>query len=379
MAKASTKGKPKKKVRETVKADRRKDVLEALKKIGTDLVKEIKTGESPHVDIPVRTLSNVNFNEQKQMLELGDRKSKRSFMNVAQSRKFMQTLMVASFCRQLLKDNLHTSQRDMYYALKRTIPGTNENTVEDQTETDPIIIDLETSRDVLREELHLNADVKGRVVGNATIIDRGDTINWRKLGSGGWGIPSNVEDVEFTEVDADYILLVEKNAAFERLHEDKFWKDQNCILMTSQGQAPRGVRRLVSRLSHEFELPVIVFTDGDAYGWYIYSVLKWGSMNLAHVSDRLGTPTAKFIGLTMTDIETYDLKNYTIKAKDVDMKRAKELMEYPWFKNEQWQFELRKMIKSGYKAELEALSSKGLQFITKEYLPEKLEAEDFLP
>ena len=50
--------------------------------------------------------------------------------------------------------------------------------------------------DVLREEFHLNADVRGRVVGNVVIEDRGDTVNWSKLGSGGWSIPSNVEDIK---------------------------------------------------------------------------------------------------------------------------------------------------------------------------------------
>ena len=149
--------------------------------------------------------------------------------------------------------------------------------------------------------------------------------------------------------------------------------------MTSQGQAARGVRRLASRLSQEHNVPLYIFTDGDAYGWYIYSVIKWGSMNLAHVSDRLGCPDAKFIGLTMTDVETYGLEKYTIRAKDVDIKRAKELLAYPWFKHPAWQKEIEKMIKKEYKAELEALSSKGLRFITNTYLPDKIANKDFLP
>ena len=302
-------------------------------------------------------------------------------MNVAHSRKFMQTLLVAAWInKDLLSKNLHTSLRDMYYALKRTIPGTKENTFEDQhTESDPIVVDLETALDVLREELHLNADVRGRVVGNVVIEDRGDTVDWSKLGSGGWSIPSNVEDIKFKEVDAKYILLIEKNAAFERLHEDKFWKHENCILITSQGQAARGVRRLANRLSIEHNVPLYVFTDCDAYGWYIYSVIKWGSMNLAHVSNKLGTSNARFLGLTMTDIEKYGLEGYTIKAKDMDIKRAKELLKYPWFKHEEWQKEIKIMIKKGYKAELEALSSKGLRFITNTYLPDKIGSKDFLP
>ena len=357
-----------------------KEVAKKIREMGKEVAEEIKKGETPFVKMPVRSLSNIHFNEKQQQLQLGSAQSKRSFMNVAHSRKFMQTMLVSSWvCKELVEEGITTSLRDMYYALKRTIPGTKENTVEEQSESDPIVIDMETMLDVLREELHLNADVRGRVVGNVVIKDRGDTVNWAKLGSGGWSIPSNVENIEFKSVDADYILLIEKNAAFERLHEDRFWADQNCILMTSQGQAARGIRRLANRLSIDHKIPLYIFTDGDAYGWYIYSVIKWGSMNLAHVSNRLGTPNAKFIGLTMTDIERYDLKDYTIRATDVDIKRTKELKEYPWFQAPEWQKEINMMIKSGRKAELEALSSKGLRFITETYLPEKIGKKDFLP
>ncbi|MCD6522280.1 MAG: DNA topoisomerase IV subunit A [Candidatus Diapherotrites archaeon] len=370
----------KKKTTAAMRMKKDKEVIAKLQKLGKEITTAIKKGKSPTISIPVRTLSNIEFDEKHMKLRLGSSISKRSFMNVAHARKFMQTVLIASWvCNELVKEGITTSLRDMYYAIKRTIPGTKENTVEEQSESDPIVVDLETALDVLREELHLNADVRGRVVGNVVIKDRGDTVDWSKLGSGGWSIPSNVENIEFKKVDADYILLIEKNAAFERLHEDKFWKTHNCILMTSQGQAARGVRRLANRLSTEHKIPLIVFTDGDAYGWYIYSVIKWGSMNLAHVSEKLGTPNAKFVGLTMTDIERYDLEKYTIKAKDVDIKRAKELMNYPWFQAPEWQKEIKLMIKKGYKAELEALSSKGLRFITNTYLPEKIENKEFLP
>ena len=84
-------------------------------------------------------------------------------------------------------------------------------------------------------------------------------------------------------------------------------------------------------------MPVYVFTDSDPYGFYIYSVIKYGSMSLAHISDRIATPDAKFIGLTISDIYEYDLKKCTIRARELDVKRAKELLEYEWFKKPEWQ------------------------------------------
>ncbi len=356
-----------------------KEAKKKLEELGKKILKDIEKGENPSIEIPIRALSNVVYDEKTGMLTLGKKSAKRYLFHVAHAKKFMQTLLVASFCKELITQNLHTSLRDLFYALKRTLPNSNENTFDEQRESDPIIVDLEVALDVLREQLHLNADVRGRVVGDVIIRDRGDRIDWSKLGSGGWAIPSNVEDIEFKKVNAKFVLVIEKNAAFERLHEDKFWKKHKCILLTTQGQAARGARRLIQRLATEFNLPVYVFTDADSYGWYIYSVIKYGSMSLAHVSDRLGTPTARFIGLTISDVDKFKLHNFTIKAKEVDIKRAKEMLKYPWFKHPAWQKELKLMIKRKIKAELEALSGRGLKFVTETYLPEKIKNQDFLP
>lgn len=350
-----------------------------IEDIGKKVLEQIKKGDNPSLDVPIRTSSNIIFDHKTKTLQLGEKMSKRYFFNVGQAKKFMQTMIIASKCKELLDESIHTSLRDMFYAVKRTLPDSNENTFDEQTESDTIIEDIEVMLNILREQMHLNADVRGRVVGNVSIVDSGDTIQWDKLGSGGWAVPSNVEDIEFKKVDADFCLVVEKNAAWERLNEDKFWKKHRCVLLGVQGQAARGARRLISRLNSEHKLPVYVFCDCDAYGWYIYSVIKAGSMNLAHTSQKLATPGAKFIGLTMSDIVKYDLKKYTIKATEQDLKRTKELLGYEWFKHAEWQKEINMMLEKGYKAELEALTSKGFRFISDKYLPEKIKSKDFLP
>lgn len=368
-----------KKRRVLTKMATKKKIEGKLKNMGNKIVGDLEKSKNPSIEIPIRSLSNVVYDERAKMLTLGDKTSKRYLFNVAHAKKFMQTMMVAAFCKELQDENIHTSLRDMYYNLKRTLPDSSENTFDEQTESDPIVVDLEVALDVLRELLHLNADVRGRVVGNAKIVDRGDAVDWSRLGSGGWAIPSNVEDIKLKSVDAEFILVIEKNAAFERLHEDKFWQKHKCILITTQGQAARGCRRLIQRLSEEFKLPVYVFCDSDPYGWYIYSVIKYGSMSLAHVSERLGTPNAKYIGLTVSDIKKFGLEKFTIKTKDVDIKRAKDMLKYEWFQHPAWQKELNLLIKGNKKAELEALSGRGLKFMTETYLPQKINNKEFLP
>lgn len=351
---------------------------ETLEGMGHKLVGDIEKGQNPKIDIPIRALSNVIYDKKTGMLKLGDKFASRWFFNVAHARKFMQTLWIAAFCNELVKEGIHTSIRDMFYNLKRTIPDTNENIFDEQSESDPIIVDIEVALDILREQLHLTADRKGIVAGNVVIEDRGDAIDWSKLGSGGWSIPSTVEDIKFKKVTAEFVLVVEKNAGFERLHEDKFWQKHKCILIGTGGQPSRGTRLLIQRLNQEYKLPVYVLADADAYGLYIYSVIKFGSINLAHISESIAVPDAKFIGLLPSDIYEYKLQKCTIKMKEVDIKRAKEMLKYDWFKKPQWQREINIMLEKGVKAEIEALSHRGLKFLSEEYLPEKLKKKAWL-
>ncbi len=355
-----------------------KEAKKKIENLGGKILEDIEKKVNPNIDIPIRTLSNIVYDSKTRMLTLGGKSAKRFLFHTGHAKKFMQTMLISAFCKDLIDQNIHTSLRDLFYALKRTLPNSNENTFDEQSESNPIVVDLEVMLNILREQLHLNADIRGRVVGNVVISDRGDTVDLSKLGSGGWAIPSNIEDIKFKKVNADYILVIEKNAAFERLHEDKFWQKHKCILITTQGQPARGTRRVIQRLAIEFDLPVYVFTDLDAYGLYIYSVIKYGSIGLAHVSDRLGTTNAKFLGLTMDDVDNFNLKNFTIKAEEVDTKRAQEMLKYKWFQKPEWQKLLKSLISRKIKAELESLSGRGLKFVTETYLPTKIKNKDFL-
>lgn len=358
-----------------------KPVLTKLKKLSQDVVREIHKKKNPSVDIPIRALSNVKFNEKKSIVELGSEKQERFFFNVGMAKKFMQTFLVASTCKDLIDAGKTTSIRDLYYIVKHTIGDSNENTFDEQEESDPIIEDLEVTIDSLREELNLFASNRGALIGEITLVDAGDTIDCRHLGTGGWSIPSIVEEdvVRFKKCSAKFILMVEKDAVWRRLNEDKFWKKHKCILIHGQGMAPRGVRRLLYRMVNELKLPIYVLVDNDPWGFYIYSVIKQGSINLAYESIRMAVPSAKFIGLSSFDVEKFKLpKNVTIKLDQQDKNRAKQILDYPWFQRKKWQEEIRTMLRQDVKLELEALSSKGISFISEEYIPKKLKDKDWL-
>jgi DNA topoisomerase-6 subunit A len=351
---------------------------------------------------------------------------------------------MASIIYEALVNNEYPTIRDLYYRGKhsigyRDVDGklVHENTWDEQKESDSVIRDLEVFMNVLREEMLILSKEKGKVVGNLVIKSGDDTIDLSKMGHGAYSIEPTPDLVEFKDVDAEYVLVVEKDAVFQQLHRYGFWRKYRAILVTSAGQPDRATRRFVRRLNEELKLPVYVLTDSDPYGFYIYSVFKIGSITLSYESERLATPSARFIGVSMTDVfgdevfrEVLDevkevggftktafgklkkkkpylseseRRNYVIKAKQRDIERAVELVGYdvadkcvesselrsklkkkegltgyPWFRTPDWIRELCIFFKTLNKLEIEAMASKGLKFLADTYIPSKIEGGDWI-
>lgn len=356
--------------------------LKSIRELADGVVQSADRGRPPHVEIPSRSLSNVRFNKSKRIIEMGSGSNKRELFNLNQAKSYMQTLLVGSGAKQLIEQGKTTSIRGLFYLLKHTIEGTREETFDTQDECDPIIEDVEVSLDAMREELHLYAKNAGAMVGPITLVDSGDEIDCSRMGSGGYSIPSIVEPeiVQFKKNTAKFVLHVEKDTVWRRFNEDKFWKEHNCILTHGGGQPPRGVRRLLNRLHNDLKLPVYCLLDNDPWGYYIYSVIKQGSINLAYESRRMAIPDARFLGLRSNDYERCNLTpSVQIKLNDQDIKRAKQIAQYPWFASKKpWQREIEMMLKNGFKLEVEALISKDISYVTEQYVPERLEEGNFL-
>jgi DNA topoisomerase-6 subunit A len=188
-----------------------KQIAERIGKTAESMVKQIDKQQDPEFTTMQRGKSNVVWDENKGYLALGEKEVKRTFLNIAHARKFMQTTLIMQKAQDYLLHNKTASIREIYYELKHTIKDTKENTFEGQDESDPIIVDLEHSVDTIREKLNLHANPKGTLYGNVTLLDRmhhNDKFNASKLGRGGWSIMSRVEpeEIELLETDAEYCL-----------------------------------------------------------------------------------------------------------------------------------------------------------------------------
>ena len=208
------------------------------------------------------------------------------------------------------------------------------------------------------------------------------SIDCRRMGTGGYAIPSIVEPdvIAFKKCEAKFILHVEKDTVWNRFNEDRFWEKHNCILTEGGGQPPRGVRRLLQRLHNELKLPIYCLLDNDPWGYYIYSVIKTGSINLAYESQRMAIPDAKYLGLRSIDYDRCSLTDdVKVMLDDGDRRRAQQIANYEWFKDKtQWQKEIDRMIRNGFKMEVESLIQKSISYVTEEYVPERLKKKDWL-
>jgi len=359
--------------------------VETRKKIvalASTVAKQAIGGSDPFVRIPTRSRGNTVWNRKRGILEMGDATSERPLFDLKTAKQFMQTMLHADTIKDLIDAGKTSSLRGVFYKAKHTVAGTKENTFDTQEESDPILEDLEVALGSLREELHVFAENRGAMVGNITLVDKGDEIDCRRMGSGGYALPSIVEPdvIRFGKCEAKFVLHVEKGTVWNRFNEDRFWERNNCILTHGAGQPPRGCRRLLQRLNQELKLPIICVLDADPWGHYIYSVIKQGSISLAFESTRLAIPDAKFLGIRAKDYKACGLDEAVkIDLTENDIKRANEIAAYPWFAGHKgWQREIRDLLANGFKMEVESLITKDISYVTETYVPERLKAKDWL-
>lgn len=356
-------------------------ILETAEKIHTDIIKRKK---KPDMKFPIRSLSNVKYDLKRGHFEILGKTSTRTLTyntvkTFAQSMRLLATTKI-----DLLDKNDIAGKREMYYNSK----SWGECRFDQQPESDALLDDIEAMLAVNREQLgYIPEERGGDVAGPLVVIDQNPVskqivkIDCEQLGTGAWSIPSRVEQLKF-ETDAKFILVIETSSLFQRLVHHQFYKSAKCILISMSGVPTRACRRFIRRLADDKKLPVLVFTDGDPYGYCnIYRTLKVGSGQSAHINRFFCVPQARYLGVTPQDIKDYKLEDATHPLEAADIKRAKDALKNdPFIKHhKEWQKALNQMLSMGVRIEQQAFAKHGLNFVLERYLPEKIKKKQFLP
>lgn len=337
------------------------------------VVSSVLEGEGFEYVVPTRSASNQLYVPQLDRIVLQDKVSRRPFAHASTVRKTAITTRVLQLVHELCMKGLHVTKRDLFYSDVKLF--------QKQSESDDVLDDVATMIGCTRTSLNVVASEKGVVVGALTFVEDGDFIDCSRMGSGGKAIPPYVERVtEITAPTAEFILLVEKDAAFMRLAEDRFYVDYPCIIITAKGQPDIATRLFLKKLKTTLNIPILGLFDSDPYGLKILSVYMSGSKNMSYDAANLTTPDIKWLGVRPSDLNRYKIPaQCRLPMTDKDIKTGKELLEEDFIKkNPAWYAELKTMIDTKEKAEIQALTAFGFQFLTSQYLPEKLRRGDWI-
>jgi DNA topoisomerase-6 subunit A len=350
--------------------EKKTKVLSALTGLGDRLYNQISHRQFPWIEMPNRSIYNIQYDQKLRQYILGAKAVKRSSRNIKHIRPLTQLVWTASFVDELREQDRTSTLRDVFYSAQAY-----EMNFTDQTESDNIITDLETVIGHSREDFNVFPEERSAIFGNLTIEYTVPGYEGKRLNLAshpdGMMIGPALTNAEFIECKADKIIAIEKGGLFTRFVEEKVHDKHKAILVHTAGQAPRATRSLIRRLSQELDLPVYIFCDADPWGMHIAMVIISGSANAAHLRD-LNTPDAKWAGVWASDIVQYDLPSD--KLTDLDIKRLYELQKDPRYDGKLWKREIETFLKVKKKAEQEAFSRYGLAYIVDEYLPAKLEA-----
>lgn len=347
----------------------------------------IDRGTLPAIELPVRSLANVTYDQSKGYFELGDERKVRT-LTVNTARSFAQTLRLMATSRSMVEHDDFATKREAYYISKNW----GDCRFDEQAESDAIMDDIEAMASVQglsREQLRFYPETHGgSVAGRLTVIDRNPAtgeaieVDCANLGSGAYSIPRSVEHLSFRS-EARFVLAIETGGMFQRLNNHRFWDTATCIIVEMGGVPTRATRRFVRLLSDKQNLPVYCFVDCDPYGFTnIYRTLKVGSGNAAHLNRFFCVPRARFLGVTPQDIIDFGLEDATHPLAKSDIKRAEDAMQNDPFiaAHPEWGAAIRQLLKMGVRAEQQALAKWGLNYVIDEYLPRKLANEkSFLP
>jgi len=351
------------------------EAREKLVDLAAQFYDQFADGTVPSMNIPTRTKSNIVFDEQEQVWVYGERHSTRSANSVRGAKKLLKAVYTIEFLAEQLEQDRSSTLRELYYLSESW--DVEHAQFDTQDQSNQLIEDLEIVSEVTREDFHMRPEESGATVMGPLFLREQTRRGEREIhcqedvGEGGYQIPNNPDTIEFLEHDADFVLCVETGGMRDRLVENGFDEAYNVVVVHLKGQPARATRRLTKRLRDELDLPVVVFTDGDPWSYRIYGSVAYGSIKSAHLSEHLATPEAEFVGIRPEDIVEYELPTDPLAESDVNALESE--LEDPRFQDDFWTDQIELQLDIDKKAEQQALASRGLDFVTETYLPERLE------
>jgi meiotic recombination protein SPO11 len=285
------------------------------------------------------------------------------------SRRATNTLYVMDIILKLLENGKRCTLRALYYKAAHMFKT--------QRECDTIIDDIACFLSCRRENLNIVAADKGEVIGNLSYIVEGDKVECFKKSQ----VIPHSKGLEGFQSKAKFILVIEKQATYFQLCEYHFFDCFPCILITARGYPDVATRRFLNILNVELKIPVFGLFDSDPFGFHIFSVYKCGSQNMSYDSASLTTPDMIWLGILPSDVNDYNIPEVCgIDMTNADISICERMLREKNIitDHDRLEEQLKLMISSKKKFEIQSLNSIAFDYLSNTYLPKKLMEYDCL-
>lgn len=349
----------------------RAHVLEKIEVLIASVISELRCGQSPAFHFSSRRRANTRFDSEQHQIVLKNT-NERHLVTVSlriAPKQFATYVKVLNTAHHLLIENIHLTKRDLYYS--------DVNFFKSQKRTDLILDNLACMLSIPRDSLHIVATERGLVAGPLVFRYRGHIVNCNFVNAGHPISP--FEELKDITANANYVLLIEKEATFLQLAGVGFHHKYKCILISGRGYPDIATRSLLRYLATELCLPVLALVDCDPHGIEILLTYVVGSVNLAYHSG-LSTSSVAWLGVHVSDLQQYGISEETLQPLTThDIVKAQSLLQSEaLIACTKWWNELWRMLQNGKKAELQCLSSLSFSFLSEVYLPDKIQRNQWL-
>uniref|UniRef100_A0A0E0I7D8 DNA topoisomerase (ATP-hydrolyzing) n=1 Tax=Oryza nivara TaxID=4536 RepID=A0A0E0I7D8_ORYNI len=281
---------------------------------------------------------------------------------------------VMEMCYKILGEGKLVTLRELFYTLLSESP----TYFTCQRHVNQTVQDVVSLLRCTRQSLGIMASSRGALIGRLVLQGpEEEHVDCSILGPSGHAITGdlNVLSKLIFSSDARYIIVVEKDAIFQRLAEDRIYSQLPCILITAKGYPDLATRFILHRLSQTYpNMPIFALVDWNPAGLAILCTYKYGSISMGLESYRYAC-NVKWLGLRGDDLQLIPQSAYQ-ELKPRDLQIAKSLLSSK-FLQDKHRAELTLMLETSKRAEIEALYSHGFDFLGK-YVARKIVQGDYI-
>ncbi|MFB6138758.1 MAG: DNA topoisomerase VI, partial [Halobacteriaceae archaeon] len=168
---------------------------EQLIDLAADFYDQFARGDVPTMQIPTRTKSNIEYDEEKGVWVYGDRHSTRTAKTVSGARKLLKAAYTIEFLARQLEEDRSSTLRELYYLSESW--DSEDAHFANQDESNQLVEDLEIVSELTREDFHMRPEESGATVMGPLFLREQTRRGEREIhtqedvGEGGYQIPNN--------------------------------------------------------------------------------------------------------------------------------------------------------------------------------------------